>query len=355
MSRFLSGRLADLVPYVPGEQPQDQPYVKLNTNENPYPPAPGVLAAVDREAVSKLNLYSDPTAGRLEEAIAARHGLSREQVIAGNGSDEILVFCFQAFCDKRTGAAFPDITYGFYKVYAQLFGIDARIVPLDAAFRVIPADYDRMGRTIFLANPNAPTGLCLPLSDVERVVSGNPQSLVVVDEAYVDFGGESAVSLLEKYDNLLVVKTFSKSHNLAGARVGYALSSAPLIDDLRKIKYSTNPYNLNRLSLLAGEAAMRDERYFLNCARKVIETREWTKRMLVSRGFSVTESKANFLFASAGRMDGQTYYERLKARGVLVRFFSGPRTKDWVRITIGTQAQMQALLDATDAVLQEAL
>lgn len=355
MSRFFSRRLTGLAPYVPGEQPRDMRYVKLNTNESPFPPAPGVLDAVDRTAVSQLNLYSDPTARNLESAIAARYGLRPAQVIAGNGSDEILAFAFQAFCDDTTGVCFADITYGFYPVYAQLYGIDARVMPLTESLEITPSDYFGAGRTVVLANPNAPTGICLPQSDVEAIVRANPASVVLVDEAYIDFGGESAAALVGRYDNLLVVMTYSKSRNMAGARIGFALGSEALIADLRTVKYSFNPYNLNRLSQLAGEAAMRDEDYFKRCTRAIIETREWAAGALIERGFSLTPSKTNFLFAKHPALPGRAYYEALKARGILVRHFAAPRIDAYVRITVGTREQMQALLDATDAIMKEGI
>lgn len=354
MSRFLSPRLTGLTPYTPGEQPRDMAYIKLNTNESPFPPAPGVLTAVSREETSRLNLYPDPSARRLEEAIAAQYGLSPAQVIAGNGSDEILAFAFQAFCDAQTGACFADITYGFYKVYAQLFGVSVKVTPLAEDFSIRPDDYANCGRTIFLANPNAPTGIFLPLRQVEDILRGNPRTLVVVDEAYVDFGGDSCASLIERYDNLLVVMTFSKSRNLAGARIGFALGGQPLIDDLRAVKYSFNPYNIGRLPQLAGVAAIEDERYFRECSRTIQETRAIFAQALAERGFTLTPSLANFIFARPPAMDGAAYYQALKARGVLVRHFPAPRISDWVRITIGSRAQMQALLDQTDAILREA-
>lgn len=353
MSRFLSPRFAQLAPYIPGEQPRDQAYIKLNTNESPFPPAPGVLEALSTAEVAQLNLYSDPTARALEDAIAAFYNLTPEQVIAGNGSDEILAFCFQAFCDAQTGVAFADITYGFYKVFAQLYGLDAKIMPLRDDLTLHPADYFRAGRTIFLANPNAPTGICLPLAQVEAIVAENPDNIVVVDEAYIDFGGESAVALIDRYDNLVVVMTFSKSRNLAGARIGFAMAQPALIADLRAMKYSFNPYNVNRLSILAGAAAMADRDYFTRCTQEIIRTREWTAQALAARRFTLTDSKTNFVFAKPPALSGQAYYEQLKARGILVRHFSAPRTVPYVRITIGSPAQMQALLDATDAILEE--
>lgn len=353
MSRFLSRRFDTLAPYIPGEQPRDMQYTKLNTNESPFPPAPGVMEAISRAEVERLNLYSDPTARLLEDAIAARYDVDPAQVIAGNGSDEILAFAFQAFCDSGCGVAFPDITYGFYPVYAKLYGIDARIIPLADDFSVIPADYDACDRTVFIANPNAPTGKALPLADIERIVQRNRDHVVVIDEAYVDFGGESAVPLVAKYDNLVVIMTFSKARNLAGARIGYAIAQQHLIDDLRAMKYSFNPYNLNRLSILAGAAAMADKPYFRHCMDSVMATRAWTTEQLRARGFAVVDSKANFIFARPPRISGEAYYLALKARGVLVRHFAATRTAPWVRITIGSPAQMEALLAATDAIGEE--
>jgi len=354
MSRFLSRRCRDIDPYVPGEQPRDRAYIKLNTNESPFPPAPGVLEAVTREEVARLNLYSDPAARALEDAIAASYGLSPEQVVAGNGSDEILGFCFQAFCDEHARPWFPDITYGFYRVLSRLNGVRPRIVPLDSAFRVVPSAYFYADGTVFLANPNAPTGLSLSLAEVEQIVKNNPDNLVVLDEAYVDFGGESAVPLLSRYDNLLVVMTYSKSRSLAGGRIGFALGQKALIDDVRKIKHSFNPYSLNRLSLLAGEAAMRDRAYFESCTRAVIQTRERAIQALRARGFTVLDSAGNFVFAFTPKLSGQAFYLALKERGILVRYFDAPRTRDFTRITIGSDAQMEAFLAATDAILEEA-
>lgn len=354
MSRFLSPRFAGLSPYVPGEQPRDMRYVKLNTNESPFPPAPGVMKAISRDEVARLNLYSDPTARALEDAIAAWAGLDPAQVIATNGSDEALAFSFQAFCDANVGCCFPDISYGFYRVYAQLYGIDALEVPLTEDLRIDPADYARVGRTIFLANPNAPTGQTLGRDAVEGIVRANPERVVVVDEAYIAFGGESMVPLIGTYPNLLVIQTFSKARNLAGARIGYAVGQASLIEDLRAMKYSFNPYNLNRLSILAGTAAMMDEAYYQECTTAIAATRDWAADALAARGFMLTDSKANFVFARHPRLDGYDYYARLKARGVLVRHFGAPRIRDYVRITIGTRDQMENLLAATDAILAEA-
>ncbi|MDR0930125.1 MAG: aminotransferase class I/II-fold pyridoxal phosphate-dependent enzyme, partial [Oscillospiraceae bacterium] len=280
MSRFLASRLRALSPYTPGEQPQEQPYVKLNTNESPYPPAPGVLAAVTREEVARLNRYSDPTSRALEAAIAEQNGLQAAHVLCGNGSDEILAFCFQAFCDADTPPCFADVTYGFYPVFASLYGLTPCIVPLDAGLRVNPADYAGLRGVVILANPNAPTGQYLPPEAVAALADQDPDRLLIVDEAYIDFGGESAVSLLPGRDNLLIVQTFSKSRNLAGARIGCALGGRALIDDLRAIKYAFNPYNLGRLPQRIGVAAGAEAGYSKECAAAIINPRAYTTAAL---------------------------------------------------------------------------
>lgn len=350
MSEFLSRRFADLAPYVPGEQPQDRRYIKLNTNESPFPPSPAVVEALSGDELERLNLYPDPDAKDATGAIAGYFGLDREQVLLGNGSDEILAFCFQAFCDASTPACFPDITYGFYKVFAGIYGVPTRVLPLDGDLRVRVGDYCPGGGTIFLANPNAPTGHALALSDIAAIARANPQNVVVVDEAYVDFGGESACKLLGEYRNLLVVQTMSKSRNLAGMRLGYALGAKELIDDLKQMKFSFNPYNVNRISLLAAAAAIGDEAYFARCVKDIQETRAFTLSALEARGFWVLPSSANFLFARPNRMGGEAYYLRLKERGILVRHFKQARIEDYVRITIGRQEEMEKLLQATDEI-----
>lgn len=353
MGRFLSARLSSLAPYTPGEQPEGSIMIKLNTNESPYPPAPGVMEAVTYAEVERLNRYPDPSARVLEEAIAVRYDLRPNQVIAGNGSDEILAFCFQAFCDTQAPPCFADVTYGFYQALTKLYGLTPKILPLDKNFAIVPENYYDAGGTIFLANPNAPTGLYLPLDKIEAILRNNPGNLVVVDEAYVHFGGESAAKLIDSFDNLLVVNTFSKSHNLAGARIGYALGQRGIIDDLRKIKYSFHPYNLSRLSIVAGVAAMGDTAYFKKCTGAIRETRAWTAEALASRGFTVTASETNFVFVKPPKISARAYYEELKDRGILVRHFNGERVCDWVRISIGTAEQMRALVQATDRILEE--
>ena len=352
MSRFLNRSLAALKPYVPGEQPQGvEQLIKLNTNESPFPPSPMVLDALNRAEVEKLRLYSDPTCRAAAEAIARELGVSPAQVVLGNGSDELLAFAFHGFCEN--GAAFADLTYGFYPVFCDMFRVPSRIVPLREDFSVCVEDYAGLRETVFLANPNAPTGMALPRDGVRALLEQDRNRLVVVDEAYVDFGGESAVALLGGFENLLVVRTFSKSRSLAGARVGFAVAGEALCADLNALRFSFNPYNVNRLSLLAAECAMRDRAYFLRCRDAIVENREWTRAQLCRRGFVVPESRANFLFAK-GPLGGKEYLEALRARSILVRWFSGPRTRDFVRISIGSRADMEALIRATDEILREA-
>ena len=351
MSRFLSKEYAPLKEYVPGEQPRDRRYIKLNTNESPYPPSPAVLAAVSAAAAEKLCLYSDPESKDLKEALAALYGCKKENVFVSNGSDDILNFAFMAF-GKVKGVAFPDISYGFYSVFADLHGLDAKVIPLREDFTVDVDAYCNIGRMVVLANPNAPTGIALPLSEIEKIVSSNPDQLVLIDEAYVDFGAESAMSLIEKYDNLLVVQTFSKSRSMAGARLGYAFASEEIIKDLEKIKYSTNPYNVNRITQAAGVAALSEQSYYDANCRRIMETREFTREALIKMGFTVTPSATNFLFAKHERVSGEEIYLRLKENGVLVRHFSAPRIGDFNRITVGTREEMETMLAALKGILE---
>lgn len=352
MSRFSSERLAALDPYVPGEQPRDMKYVKLNTNESPFPPAPAVLQAVAAEA-GKLNLYCDPDCTRLRAAAAALYGLAPENILPVNGSDEALYFAFTAFCGSARPMAFADITYGFYPVFAAVTCTPAHILPLREDFSLDPADYCGLHENIVLANPNAPTGMTLAPADIEKILLSNPDNVVIVDEAYVDFGGESCVPLIGKYDNLLVVQTFSKSRSLAGARLGFALGNAALIGDLNTVKFSTNPYNVNRMTQAAGMAAIASQDYTLENCRRVAENRAYTARALEDMGFRVLPSKANFLFAAHPAAAGQALYRALKDRGVLVRWFDKPRIRDWLRITIGSREQMDALLAAMKTILND--
>ena len=353
MSRFLSPRLDTVTPYTPGEQPQDQQYIKLNTNESPYLPSPAVIAAVSEHEVEKLRLYSDPACADLLKAAAAHFGLQPEQIMPGNGSDENLFFALRAFCDADHPLAYADITYGCYGVWCGLMHIPSHIIPLKEDFTLDPKDYYGLNQTIVLANPNAPTGIALPRAEIEGILKANPNNVVIVDEAYVDFGGESCVPLIDQYENLLVVQTFSKSRQLAGARLGLAMGNAKLIADLNRVKFSLNPYNINRLTLKAGQAALEDTAYFDTTRAAIVETRSWTRQQLEARGFTVLDSRSNFLFARTARQDGGTLYRKLKENGVLVRHFDAPRIHSWLRITIGTPAQMQALLAALDKILED--
>ena len=352
MSRFLSPALSAVTPYTPGEQPQDQQYIKLNTNESPYLPSPAVIAAVSEHEVEKLRLYSDPACADLLKAAAAHFGLQPEQIMPGNGSDENLFFALRAFCDADHPLAYADITYGCYGVWCGLMHIPSHIIPLKEDFTLDPKDYYGLNQTIVLANPNAPTGIALPRAEIEGILKANPNNVVIVDEAYVDFGGESCVPLIDRYENLLVVQTFSKSRQLAGARLGLAMGNAKLIADLNRVKFSLNPYNINRLTLKAGQAALEDTAYFEKTRAAIMDTRAWTMQQLTDRGFTALDSRANFVFASTKRISGCKLYKELKKNGILVRHFDAPRIENWLRITIGTPEQMQALMDAVDKILE---
>ena len=353
MSRFISKEADALAPYTPGEQPQDQQYIKLNTNESPFPPSPRVMKALTRAEVLKLNLYSDPTCAALNAAIAKHFELQPENVLSGNGSDEVLAFAFRAFCGEGKGVAFADITYGFYKSQVALFGLEATRIPLREDFTLNVDDYMDFPGTIVIANPNAPTGIAVPRADIQRLLEADPDRVVIVDEAYVDFGAESCVPMIFRYDNLLVVQTMSKSRSLAGGRVGYALGSPALIEALNRVKYSFHPYNVNRLSMLAGAAAVEDDAYFQKCTAAVAGNREWTRKELEALGFTVLSSSANFLFAKSDSISGGELYRRLKENGILVRWFDADRIRDYVRITIGSLEQMVALVDQLDQMMQE--
>ena len=357
MSRYFTHELSALEPYTPGEQPQNRQYIKLNTNESPYPPAPGVARAV-AQAAEKLPLYPDPESGALIRAAADWFGVQPENILCGNGSDENLMLAIRAFCAGDRPLAFADVTYGFYPVWCQLFGIPAVIRPLKEDFTLDPADYYGLDRSehvgaIVIANPNAPTGLALPAEALAEIARQNPDAVVIVDEAYVDFGGESCVPLVRQGgpDNLMVVQTFSKSRSLAGGRLGLCIAPAALISDLKRVKYSMNPYNINRMTEAAGIAALADRAYFeKNCAA-IRTTRADTTARLRQMGFTVLDSCTNFVFASTDRMPGGELYRRLKEAGVLVRHFDTPRLQNWLRITIGSPEQMQGLFDALNAIL----
>lgn len=350
MSKFLSSRFNTLTPYTPGEQPQDMQYVKLNTNESPFAPDENVIEAA-KGAAQKLNLYSDPECKKLVSKLAETYGVKNENIIVTNGSDEVLNFAFMAFCDKEIGAAAPDISYGFYPVFAAVNGVPLKQIPLKNDFTIDINDYLGLNKTIFIANPNAPTGIALTLDQIEQILESNKENIVVIDEAYVDFGANSAVKLIEKYDNLLVTMTFSKSRSLAGGRLGFGVASKEIIRDLNTIRYSTNPYNVNSMTLAAGLATLgNEERVRKNCDT-IIKNREYTANALKNLGFYLTDSKANFIFAKSDRLGGEELYLKLKERGVLVRHFNSPRIKDFVRITIGTKNQMDILIKTVEEIL----
>ena len=352
MSRFFSARYADLTPYTPGEQPQNRVYLKLNTNESPFPPSPGVAAAVEAQS-HNLALYSDPECVKLRAKMAQVYGLEPDQVMMGNGSDEVLNLAFMAFADEAHPLAFADVTYGFYPVFAQVNHIPYTEIPLKEDFSLDPADYIGINKTIVIANPNAPTGLYLPLVDIERIVKSNPDNVVIVDEAYIDFGGESAVTLLDRCENLLVVGTFSKSRSMAGARLGFGFGSPKLIADLNTLRYSTNPYNINRMADAAGLAALEENGYYMNNCQIIIENRVWFTEQLRRLGFHVLDSKTNFVFAESPKIAGGELYRKLKENGILVRHFEKDRLTNFNRITIGTREQMQTLFNKIAEIMEE--
>lgn len=350
---YWSRRIQDIEPYVPGEQPRDRRYIKLNTNENPYPPSPKVQAAMAAVAQDSLRLYPDPDCAALRETLAGLHGLRPEQVFVGNGSDEVLAFSFLAFMDGETPAVFPDITYSFYPVYGRFFENRCRIVPVNGDFTIPLEELMRDDGTVVLTNPNAPTGIGLPLSDIRRLLEANPNHVVIVDEAYVDFGCQSAAELVGEYPNLLVVQTFSKSRSLAGMRIGFAYGDENLIGALNAVKNSVNSYTLDRLALAAAQAAAEDREYFYDTCRAIAKTRETTTGKLRGLGFTVLPSQANFVFASHDRVPAETLFRRLKENGVLVRYFKKPRIDNFLRITIGTDGEMDVLTDTLRAILEE--
>jgi len=352
MSRFLSEKYSSLSPYVPGEQPTDMKYIKLNTNESPYTPSNKVVNAVKKEA-GKLMLYSDPDCKSVVNKLAEVYGVKPNQVVVSNGSDEIINFIYMAYCDQNHPMAFPDISYGFYPVFAKINNIPYVEIPLKEDFSIDYRDYCGIGKNIIIANPNAPTGMTLNLCEIEEIVKTNPSNVVIIDEAYVDFGAQSAISLVNKYDNLIVVQTFSKSRSLAGGRLGFAISTAEIVKDLNTMRYSTNPYNVNRMTMAAGVAALEDNEYYMENCREVVKTREYTVDKLKKLGFEVLDSKANFIFAKSDEIDGNEFYVTLKNRGILIRHFTKERLCQYNRITIGTREQMDAFIKEVEKILKE--
>jgi histidinol-phosphate aminotransferase len=351
MSIFWSKLVQDAEPYIPGEQPDQSEIIKLNTNENPYPPSPQVLKAIQQAADENLRLYPSPTVDRLKKIISDYYSLQKDQVFIGNGSDEVLAFSFMAFFNPGEKILFPDITYSFYPVYAKLFHIDYETVPLNEDF-TIPVEqfFHAVGGVIF-PNPNAPTGISLKLEKIEKIIENNPNKVVIIDEAYVDFGCESAVKLIHKYNNLLVIQTLSKSRSLAGLRIGYALGSKDLIVALNRIKNSFNSYTLDRLAIAGAEASFLDNQYFKETVNKIIKTREVTSQKLRKLGFEVIPSKANFLFIKHPQTDAEKLYFMLKQHKIYVRYFKKPRIQQYLRVTIGTDEQMAIFCEKLEEII----
>ena len=333
-----------VVPYTPGEQPNQPDMIKLNTNENPYPPAPKVQQVLKEMDAGDLRLYPDPSAGALVKAIADYYGLKEDQVFVGVGSDDVLAMSFLTFFNGEKPVLFPDITYSFYDVWAELFRIPYERPALDDSFHIKKEDYFKENGGIIFPNPNAPTGVELPLQDIEEILKANPGSVVIVDEAYIDFGAHSALPLISKYDNLLVVQTFSKSRSMAGMRIGFACGNPVLIKYLNDVKYSFNSYTMNRTSLAAGVAAIGDRDYFEDTCQKIMDTREWTQKELTVLGFTFQDSKANFSFASHKTCPAKQIFEALRAKHIYVRYFAKPRIDNYLRITIGTREEMEQLI-----------
>ncbi|MGN1378579.1 MAG: histidinol-phosphate transaminase [Dorea sp.] len=329
-------------PYVPGEQPQHK-VIKLNTNENPYPPAPGVTKALEEMNTDRLRLYPDPTAAPLVEELAGFYQVNSDQVFVGVGSDDVLSMCFLTFFNSEKPVLFPDITYSFYKVWADLYRIPYECQKLDENFRLIKEDYYKENGGVIFPNPNAPTGIYEELDVVEDIIAHNRDVIVIVDEAYVDFAGRSAIELIDKYDNLIVVQTFSKARSMAGMRIGYAISNPTLIRYLNDAKYSFNSYTMNQTSLVCGVEAVKDKEYFENGIRKIVETREWAKEELKKLGFHCLDSKSNFIFAMHPQYDAKELFEALKKHDIYVRFWGSERIEQYLRITIGTREEMEAL------------
>ncbi len=342
-----------VVPYVPGEQPKGDRLVKLNTNENPYPPAPGVADALKNMAIEQFRKYPDPTASNLVHALAEYYGMNDDQVFVGVGSDDVIAMSFLTFFHSDQPVLFPDVSYSFYKVWAELFDIPYETPNLDEAFCIRPEDYCRENGGIIFPNPNAPTGLLLPLDKVEEIIRENQKSVVIVDEAYIDFGGTSALKLIEKYENLLVVQTFSKSRSMAGMRIGFAIGHSDLIKALNDVKYSYNSYTMNMPSLILGTEVLKDDAYFKETVHKIMDTREWAKKKLTELGFTFPDSMSNFIFASHSHVSAKELFAALKKQQIYVRYFDQPRLSNYLRITIGTREEMETLFAFLETYLAQ--
>ncbi len=354
MSRFMREEYDSIVPYTPGEQLNDKKYIKLNTNESPFPASTKVLEVLNKELISSLYLYSDPKLKKIKQAIADFYSVTPEQIFVGNGSDDVIAFAFMAFGGLGGEFCCPDITYSFYPVFADLFKVNLEQIPLKDDFSVDANDYIGKNKNIIIANPNAPTGLALSHEEIELIVKTNPDNVVIIDEAYADFSeGTSVVDLVDKYENLIVTQTFSKSRSLAGLRVGFSVSSKLLADDLEKLKYSFNPYNVNTLSIEAAAAAISDREYYEKTIAETVEIREFTKSELKKRGFILTDSKSNFVFAKTDKIPSSELYDKLRKRGVLIRYFNSPRISDYFRMSMGTMEQMKKVIEIIDDIIKE--
>ena len=351
MSKYWSNTVRNIKPYVPGEQPKDRKYIKLNTNENPYSPSPRVIEAIKNAANETLRLYPDPSGDELRDVIAAKFSLKRENVFVGNGSDELLAFCFPAFFEPAgLPVLFADVTYSFYPVYGDFFRTPYRLIESDDEFNVPVEGYFRENGGIIIANPNAPSGRGVKLADIENILRQNEKSVVILDEAYVDFGGVSAVGLINRYPNLLVIRTLSKSYSLAGLRVGFALGNQELIEGIIRVKDSINSYTVDRLAQAGAKEAMKDDAYFQATRSKIIRTRERTSARLAEMGFQVIPSQANFVFVSSPQCPGRVLFQQLREQGILVRYFDKPKINNFIRVTIGTDEEMDRFLSTAAVV-----
>ena len=350
--RVFENNIRKVEPYVPGEQPQGN-VIKLNTNENPYPPAPGVRTALQNMDTDLMRRYPDPTAGELVHTLAEYYGVKDEQVFVGVGSDDVLAMCFLTFFNSQKSILFPDITYSFYKVWAELYRIPYECPQVDSQFRIVKEDYYKENGGVIFPNPNAPTSIYEELDFVEDILQHNQDVIVIVDEAYVDFAGKSALELIDRYDNLIVVQTFSKARSMAGMRIGYAISNPTLIKYLNDAKYSFNSYTMNQTSLVCGVEAVKDRTYFEEQTAKIIETREWSKKQLSALGFVFPDSRANFIFAKHPEFDAKELFEALKKEDIYVRFLGGSRIKDYLRISIGTRQEMEMLISFLKTYIEE--
>ena len=353
MSRYWNDHVKTLEPYVPGEQPKDKKYIKLNTNENPYGPSPKVLSSIKDAACDDLKLYPDPTCSDLASQIAGYYKVNEDEIFIGNGSDEILAFVFMTFFQKGRKVLFPDISYTFYNVYAEMFNLDYELIKLDDNFNINLEEFKKPNGGIIFPNPNAPTGKYIDTDEISKLIENNQDSVVIIDEAYIDFGGKSMVDYINKYSNLLVIQTFSKSRSLAGLRVGFAIGNKDLIDGLNRVKNSFNSYTIDRLALTGAKEAIRDDEYFNETTNKIIKTREETTIRLKELNFKVLESKANFIFIKHDTLGGQYLYEELKNNGILVRHFTKERIEDYLRVTIGTDEEMRTFINKLKKILNK--